>query len=236
MKRINLILAAAALLALPSCRFVKVNSSILENMGEGRKTIEASDTIVAKDTTVGDFNSFSCFLACDVVYTSGDCSVSLSAPDNIIDYINIENKNGQLVVSKDNKISFNKPQKVTLRISCPELESLNVAGAVEFSAPSGISAPQFSADVNGAGDLEINGLKTGKATIKVNGAADIQIDGLDCSLLNMEVNGAGDIVLNGRAGKAEAVINGAGDINATGLDCNDFSAKTHGIGSVKRPK
>ena len=197
MKKIQLILAAVALLSLPSCRFIKVNSALLDGTSEGKEVIVASDTMATKDTTVGEFNSISSYIACNVVYTTGESSVSLSGPDNVLKYIVIENK---------------------------------------FSAPTGISAPDFKVEVNGAADIDIDGLKTGSATISTNGSADIDIDGLDCSELSMEVNGAGDIVITGRAGKAKAEINGAGDIDASGLDCKDFSAQTHGLGKIKRPR
>ena len=228
MKKIQLILAAVALLSLPSCRFIKVNSALLDGTSEGKKVIVASDSMATKDTTMGEFNSISSYIACNVVYTAGESSVSLSGPDNVLKYIVIENKDGKLSVSKDSK--------VTLKVSCPELKEVNFNGAVEFSAPTGISAPDFKVEVNGAADIDIDGLKTGSATISTNGSADIDIDGLDCSELSMEVNGAGDIVITGRAGKAKAEINGAGDIDASGLDCKDFSAQTHGLGKIKRPR
>lgn len=236
MKKIQLILAAAVLLAMPSCRFVSIKGATLLNTGEGLSIVKASDTIAVKDTTVGVFSSLDCSVACDVVYTPGDCSVKISAPDNYIPLIRIENNNGTLKISKDNKIKFSKIETITLTVSCPELEAVNFNGAVDFSAPAGIAAPEFSAEVNGAADMEIDGLKTGKATLNVNGAADVEIERLDCTHLRMEVNGAGDIVLSGRADKAEAFINGAGDIDAKSLVCDDFTSRVNGVGSVKRPK
>ena len=236
MKKIQLILSAALLLSLPSCRFIKVNNSLLEGWGGEKTVIVASDTMASKDTTVGEFNALDCNVACNIVYTSGECAVSLTAPDNVIGYISIENKNGELVVKKDSKVSFNKLHKVSLKVACPELQAVKLNGAAEFSAPTGISAPEFSIDTNGAVDMEINGLKTGNARITANGSADIEVNGLDCSFMRMVVNGAGDIVLTGRADKAEAEINGAGDVDATGLECKDFCAQTHGIGKFKEPK
>lgn len=236
MKKISIILAALAMLSLSSCRFVKVSSSLLESDGDGKIIVTASDKLASKDTTVGEFNSLSCALACNVVYTSGACAVSLSAPDNIIGLVNIENKDGKLIIGKDNKIKFKNLRKVTLTVSCPELESIEFFGAVDFSAPEGISTTDFSVDANGAADMDINGLKAGNVAVRVNGAADIEINDLDCTLLRMDVNGAGDIELSGRADKATAVINGAGDIDASDLDCKDFSSKANGMGSVKRPK
>ena len=96
MKKIQLILAAVALLSLPSCRFIKVNSALLDGTSEGKEVIVASDTMATKDTTVGEFNSISSYIACNVVYTAGESSVSLSGPDNVLKYIVIENKDGKL--------------------------------------------------------------------------------------------------------------------------------------------
>jgi hypothetical protein len=236
MKKIQLVLAAVALILLPSCRFVKVNGTTLVNAREGVKIVKASDTMAVKDTVVSPFSSMSCNVACDVVYTPGECSVKLSGPDNILPLISIVSEDGLLKVRKEDKVKFNRVEKLTLTVSCPQLESVNFNGAVDFSAPAGIEAPAFSAEVNGAADMEIKGLKTVEATLNVNGAADVEIEGIDCSSLKMEINGAGDIVLSGRADKAVASINGAGDIDASCLDCKDFSSRANGLGSIKKPK
>ena len=61
---------------------------------------------------------------------------------------------------------------------------------MDFDAPEGISAEDFSLDINGAGDVEIDGLKASGARITINGAGDCDIENLDCKTLKVGINGA----------------------------------------------
>ena len=109
-------------------------------------------------------------------------------------------------------------------------------GAVDFDAPKGISAGDFALTVNGAGDIEIDGLKTGDASIIVNGAGDVDVSGIACKRLSVEINGAGDAVVSGNADRADLQISGAGSINAVELRAGEHTSKVRGIGKIKTPK
>ena len=243
MKKITLALAACALLLLPSCRFVRVSEELSEAiMEEGtgwfgnssEETITASDNFITRNDVTGEFHAILSNLPGDVIYTPGDCALSINAPDNVLDHIIVRNENGTLEIKTDRKIRNFK--KITVNVSSPVLENLNFNGAVDFSAPQGITALDFSAVVNGAGDITINGLKAGNASITVNGAGDADVSGIDCDALTVAINGAGDAVLAGRAAEADLTISGAGDIDARDLDCPDIDSKVRGVGSIRRPK
>ena len=249
MKRIAYILAAAALLILPSCRFVRVSDELKQQFREGfsadiefngddtatgKETITASDNYITRNDVTGEFHSIHCNVPGDVVYTPGDCAISLNGPDNVVQHIIVNNENGTLVVKTDG-VTVRKLKKFTIRLSCPVLEETIFNGAVDFSAPEGITALDFNAVVNGAGDVDINGLKADKAEITVNGAGDIDITSLDCESIGVAVNGAGDAVVSGKAAAASLTISGAGDIDVSALQCPEIESKVRGIGSIKRP-
>ena len=247
MKRIAYLLAAAALLILPSCRFVRVSDEMLgkfkdEISGEiefngddtGRDVIIASDSYITRNDVTGEFHSLQCNVPGDVIYTPGDCAVSLNGPDNVVRHILIDNNNGTLVIKTDG-VTVRKLKKFTINISSPVLEEAVFNGAVDFSAARGITALDFNVVVNGAGDVEIAGLKADKAAITVNGAGDIDVEKLDCERLSVAVNGAGDAVVSGKAAAASLTISGAGDIDVSALQCPEIESKVRGIGSIKRP-
>ena len=249
MKRIAYLLAAAALLILPSCRFVRVSDEMLgkikDNIGTdiefngddtaaGKDIITASDNYITRNDMTGEFHSVQCNVPGDVIYTPGDCAISLDGPDNVVQHILINNENGTLVVKTDG-VTVRKLKKFTIRLSSPVLEEAVFNGAVDFSAPQGITALDFNVVVNGAGDVGINGLKADKAAVTVNGAGDIDIDKLDCERLSVAVNGAGDAVVSGKAATASLTISGAGDIDASELRCPEIESKVRGVGRIKRP-
>ena len=240
-KIVTLLLAAAVLLPLPSCRFIRVSEDFDEKMigwsgDNSGERITASDNYITREAMAGEFHSLSCNLPGDVIYTPGDCAVSIYAPDNVMERVSVSNENGTLVI-KSNLNRIRNLKKITVNISSPVLESVSFNGAVDFNAPQGITALDFSATVNGAGDLEINGLKSGNASLNVNGAGDATISGIDCDDLQVAIAGAGDAVVSGRvSGKANLSISGAGDIDARELQCADIDSKVRGVGSVKKPR
>ena len=244
MKRIAyLTLAALALLTLPSCRFVHVSDELNEKAiqqgfswkGEASgERITASDNYITQYETTGEFHAITCNLPGDVIYTPGECAVSINAPDNVLELVTVRNENGTLQI-KSNAGRIRNLKKITINVSSPVLEELNFNGAVDFNAPEGITALDFNAVVNGAGDIDIKGLKADNASLIVNGAGDATIKDLDCESISVAINGAGDAVLSGRAGRAGLSIAGAGDIDARELNCSDIDTKVRGVGSIRKP-
>ena len=244
MKKLAYILGAALLLTLPSCRFISVSEEAKEELknnfsmnGESSgERIIASDNYITRNDVTGEFSALECNLPGDVIYTPGECAVSIYAPDNILDIVTVRNQNGTLEI-KTNTSRIRNLKHVKINISSPVLENVVFNGAVDFNAPQGITALDFRATVNGAGDIDINGLQSSKAALIVNGAGDATISGIDCDDLQVAIAGAGDAIVSGRvSGKANLSISGAGDIDARELQCTDIDTKVRGVGSVKRPK
>ncbi len=244
MKKLAYILGAALLLTLPSCRFISVSEEAKEELknnfsmnGESSgERIIASDNYITRNDVTGEFSALECNLPGDVIYTPGDCAVSIYAPDNILDIVTVRNQNGTLEI-KTNTSRIRNLKHVKINISSPVLENVVFNGAVDFNAPQGITALDFRATVNGAGDIDINGLQSSKAALIVNGAGDATISGIDCDDLQVAIAGAGDAIVSGRvSGKANLSISGAGDIDARELQCTDIDTKVRGVGSVKKPK
>ena len=244
MKRYFPILGAALLLVLPSCRFIRVSDEFKKQMKEqgvnynagqdNGRGITASDIIASREEQPGDFSSLICNLPGDMTYLPGECAVSLSGPDNVLEHISVINDEGQLTIKSDG-INFRNLKKLKIVLSAPEIENMDFNGAVDFEAPLGITAPSFSVTVNGACDINIKGLKTGAASITVNGAGDITVKEIESESLAVEINGAGDATVEGRTGKADLNIRGAGNVDARGLVADEFNSKVRGAGSIRRP-
>ena len=245
MKRnIFLLCAACALLTLPSCRFIKISDELKQQMqGHGfglvvepnGEQIDASDNFITQDNVTGEFHNIQISVPGDVLYTPGDCAFSITAPDNVLEHITIRNENGTLVVKSDGT-NFRNLKNLKINVSSPVLEDVVFNGAVDFNAPDGITALDFNAMVNGAGDISINGLKAGNVKVTVNGAGDATIYRLECDDFSLAINGAGDATVSGQADTADLTISGAGDIDALDLKAVNVSSKVRGIGKIKKPR
>ena len=236
MKHSPILLAAAALLIfLPSCRFIKIGDQFKEQIESEGELVEASKDYVTREEAPGEFRALRCNLPADVTYTPGDYALSFDGPDNILSHINVSNENGTLVIQSDGA-RFRNAMHLKVSLSSPSLDEAEFNGAVDFQAPDGITATDFNATVRGAGDIEISGLKAGKATLTVNGAGDTEVSDIDCETLTVSINGAGDAVVSGRTGHAELSISGAGDIDAHRLRARSHNSQVRGIGKIKEPQ
>ena len=242
MKKMTYILAAAMLLLLPSCRFIKVDKEMLKDLDEkvdvfqgGGEKITASDNYITRRDTTGEFHAISCNLPAEVIYVPGNCGITIYGPDNIVEKVIVKNNNGRLEVKSGAQRIRNLKKGFTITVSSPVLENVTLNGAVTFKADEGITALDFEGTINGAGDFIVKGLKSDRAYVTVNGAGDAKLEGLDCESVKFEINGAGDCVLSGRSESASLTISGAGDIDATKLVCPDVKTSVRGLGSIKKP-
>jgi hypothetical protein len=248
MKNTLTLLAAAALLLLPSCHFIKVSDEALEDIKEGFYELNSKIDIgmnnsddadqgrnILRNDVTGEFNALQCNVPFDVTYTPGECSLQMEGPEKQLSHVTVDNENGTLVIKTDGT-KLGNVRHLKLRLSSPTLEKMLFNGAVDFNANAGITAENFEMVINGAGDINIDNLKTGQAALIVNGAGDVTISGLDCEKLKVELNGAGDATVSGRARLADLSISGAGDIDATGLEAEKLDTHVKGFGKVSRPK
>jgi len=243
MKKVFIPLAAALLLTLPSCRFIRISDELKQTFQENAAArvdgdgvgalIEAGKQIVSQTHTPGNFDIIRCNLPCDINYTPGDCSLTISGPENILEHILVSVDNGELIVKSDGS-RFRNVKDLRIRLNCPELRAAVLNGAANFRAPEGITAPDFHATVNGAGDIVIDGLKAEEAGITVNGAGDATVSGIACSSITVSINGAGDATVSGQADAADLSVSGAGDIHAEGLEARQFNSKILGAGKIHR--
>ena len=245
MKKILLIPAAIALSILPSCRFISIsdelretlksNGSVNVNVSSDAGHITASDNDITRNDVTGEFTALKCNLPVDMAYTPGDCALTISGPDNVIPHISVTNEDGTLVIKSDGT-NFRNLKHLKIKLSSPVLEKAEFNGAVDFQASEGMTGRDVELVVNGAGDIEIYGLKAAKAALTVNGAGDATVRDIDCESLVVSINGAGDATVAGKADSAELTISGAGDIDAEGLRATEFNSKVRGIGKIKKPK
>ena len=242
MKKMTYILAAAMLLLLPSCRFIKVDKETLKDLDEkvdifqgGSEKITASDNYITRKDTTGEFHALTCNLPAEVIYVPGNCGITIYGPDNIVEKVSVKNQNGRLEIKSGMQRMRNLKKGFTITVSSPVLESVFLNGAVDFKANEGITALDFEGTVNGAGDFRVKGLKADRALVTVNGAGDAVLDDIDCESVQFQINGAGDCKLSGRSESAILSISGAGDIDASKLTCPDVKTSVRGLGSIKKP-
>jgi len=213
----------------------------------------AKENAVIKEIPVAKFTIVECTLPCDIKYTQGPESFKISAPQKLLDHLVVAVNDGKMKICLDKTKLFNIDD-VEVWISSKKLTEIIINGSIEFEAETGIKTDEFKVSLNGAADLEINGLyadnasitasgaadididnaKCGKLETKINGTGDCEVKGLECERLEVTVNGAGGSKVEGHAKEAKLTINGVGGIDAKKLKADFISTAVNGIGSISR--
>ena len=236
MKRYFMPLAAAVLcvLGLGSCRVFRFSSDLAERevvTAEGESVTRAFDSLP-------EFRAVEFSVPADISYSAGECALSVTTAQNVLDKLDVRVDGDVLVVELKPGVARLKNIKTfDVVLSSPELRSVGIDGAASFKAGTGVlSSEDFYIEVNGAGDISLASLRAADVGIEINGAGNVTVAGVDCTDIDIEVNGASSCTVSGKAESAAAEINGAGDIDLSGLDTRELDSSVNGIGSIKRPK
>ena len=95
------------------------------------KTITASKKYETKNITTSEFNAISTSSSVNVIYTqaTGEPSVEIYAPDNVIDYISVEVKGKTLVVGMTKNIRIKGQHKKEVHVSAPAVDNLKASSS-----------------------------------------------------------------------------------------------------------
>ena len=229
-------LAAAGLcvLGLGSCRVFRFSSDLAERevvTAEGESVTRAFDSLP-------EFRAVEFSVPADISYSAGECALSVTTAQNVLDKLDVRVDGDVLVVELKPGVARLKNVKTfDVVLSSPELRSVGIDGAASFKAGTGVlSSEDFYIEVNGAGDISLASLRASDVGIEINGAGNVTVAGVDCTDIDIEINGASSCTVSGKAESAAAEINGAGDIDLSGLDTRELDSSVNGIGSIKRPK
>lgn len=130
--------------------------------GSGKRELQKRN--VAPFTSISAEGAFTIEVTCQK-----DLSLEVEGDDNVLEFVTAEVGSNVLRLKNTKNYSTNEPVK--FRISVPNLEGLSV---------------------NGAGHIEIKGMKNDKFEIDTNGAPNILVSG-STKVIDVGANGAGKI-------------------------------------------
>lgn len=150
---------------------------------------------------VASFNSISYNGAFDVdIVCQQPASLEIEGDDNILPLVGTEVSNNVLHIKNLSNYSVSEPIK--LKISVPNLEGIAV---------------------NGAGKIDVSGMKNEKFEIDANGAPTIRVSG-ETKLVDIDTNGAGKIDTHKlRASKAIVDSKGVSRVDVQAMDQLDVT-------------
>lgn len=219
MKKLGLIVFVSALL-------ISLFSAIGCNVGN-LTGVQGSGNAKSEIRNVSDFRQVEASGAINLeIDAQKDFSVEVEADDNLLPLIKSEVSGDTLKISTEDSIS--SKNKIVVRISMPELTSLNISGAsdavvlnvktdslkLEASGASKIKisggADSLEADASGASGIDAESLLVNDADIKANGASNTTVSAANS--LKADASGASKIYYTGEPKNVEPKSSGASSV------------------------
>lgn len=178
------------------------------------EVVRGKGEVVTQSRDLSGFDKVSVDMTLDaqIVVGEGEAfSVEVKAHENLHEHIKAEVEGNKLRIYKDGGFFMNDDIDVVLHM--PALREL---------------------EIHGAADAEIQGLVSGNDfSLNVYGASDVEIDKVDVKTLLVKLAGASELdIKHGTADKAQFKVTGAGEIYADGMKTRLAKAKVSGAGEM----
>jgi hypothetical protein len=191
-----------------------------------------SGVTVTRDYPLSGFTRLSAGYAFELEVAPGPYMVSVTAPDNIIDRLEVSVE-GDILQLKVRDIILGPP-RLKAKIMLPRLDGIDLAGAVQAKLAGFKSADRFTLGLTGASRAELD-LETGVAIFDISGAS-IASGALKAQAFKLVISGASQSHLKGSAATLNADISGASQMDLAEMTVGDtvlnLSGASQGIANI----
>ena len=150
----------------------------------------------------------------NIIYTqSNNVSVRAEGDKDMVDRLRVIEKNGELKIELDVKLRRKAKKNLTIYISSPVIENIEVDGVGNWTMKGLVKADNLVIDFEGVGNFE---------------ALELQTNSIKASC-----EGVGNLKLGGTTDLIEITSEGVGSINAQNLIAKHAVIRSSGVGSVK---
>ena len=204
MKTYLLLSLVAVMLSVSGCRV---------NIGDGvAEIVEPSENIVKAKYPQEAFDKVDNHVVGTIQLVQSDKSrVTLSAPENYIDFFEFENKGGKLDISFAKKGVNIHTEDVTIIIYTPTLREVTNSGAA---------------------DVHLDSLTTDKFQVRNTGVGSFELNNIHARKIDVSCSGVGSINIDGKTDEAEYNCSGVGGIHARDMIAHEVNAKVSGVGGI----
>lgn len=186
-----------------------------------------------QDYDLGKFVKISVNISTDMKVQVGE-EYSLDVKADVKDLKNIKVfVKGHTLVIKSKKPHGNSWYGDTpeIRITLPLLKKFTINGASDVEIQ-GIHGSYFVVIMNGNGNIDFEG-NTEELVAVINGSGSLTSKSYGARESKVEINGSGSVDLSGKCKTLEVEINGSGDFDAKDYKCKEVEVRIIGSGDLK---
>ena len=226
-KNVFLMALAVVIIALCSCRGVRVNAGRSQQF--------------SKQLSVKGFNRIQVDGSMDVIYTQDSTwSVKVVGPKESLPLVKADvSDDGTLELSEieDHRLNidfFSYNEGVKIYVSSPDLLGVSLIGSGDFYSKGNIDTDNLDVDLVGSGDILFGKVVCDSCKSELSGSGDLKMSHLTASYLSAECDGSGDAIYrNVQSLKTLASLSGSGDVILDFLKGDEVEADLSGSGDLK---
>lgn len=193
--------------------------------------VEASSNTVTETRKISSFEGIDVSSAISVTVSDGNYNgeISVEAPDNIMNRITTEVKNGVLVMKINGTVNL-KNSSIKIKFPHQKLRSFDLSGATSVTVLPTQKVEKMAVDLSGASNLKLD-VVSNSISVDNSGASSMKISG-NVQDLNISVSGASSFI--GKELKAaNVVVDCSGASSTTVWAVNSLTADSSGASSVR---
>jgi len=192
--------------------------------------VTGSGNLETKQYNFSDFNRVDIGYAFEVgIDQSSSYSISITADDNLFEYIQVSKEGETLKIGLKRIISLGT---VTLKaeVTMPQLRGLELSGATRGTVSGFSSTENLDVEVSGASSLDLVDISAGDVKCEVSGASKVTGD-ITAADADFDVSGASTVQLEGSASDIVVDTSGASRVKLAAFPINNATVALSGASS-----
>ncbi len=214
--------------------------------------INGSGNIVTEERAVSGIDKVDLQSIGNLTIVVGDEeSLTISADDNLIDYITTEMVGDTLEIGMKPNLSLDPSRTIEYELTVKSLSSVVLSGFgnitadeltgedldIRISGSGDMRLGRLAAEnallrVSGFGDIDVNEMVVDQPNLEITGSGNITVDELQAVAMEVKISGFGNADLTGVATSQDVQILGSGNLNAENLESETATVKITGFGDA----
>jgi hypothetical protein len=195
--------------------------------------IRGNGIITTEKRRTGPFIKLENSTSIDIVYKKADTtSVTISADENLLEYIITETYNNTLEIkTSDRKTYLDFTGRPLVTITSPYLEQAFFSGSGDFLADE-MSGNEVKISLSGSGDISTDYISCTGLSITISGSGTINIKDCQSNTSDISLSGSGNVQIKGQVEDCNFKISGSGAIFAENYIAGSASVNISGSANV----
>jgi len=191
--------------------------------------ITGSGNLVTDEMDFSDFTIVEVGYAFEVEITqSNSYSVTITADDNLFDYIQVSKTGETLRIGLKPGYSYRWPLTLRAEITMPDLYELEFSGATDGTVEGFSSSHKLVLELSGASSLDMVDMSAGDIEIIVSGASTVTGSITAIGDAQFDLSGASTIELEGTANDLLTLVSGASHLELSDFPVHNANVDLNG--------